>query len=215
MESAKQSIPCFLISSCGEKMAWVSTAKRVVVEWLLGSSADISELIGPLWKLVKSYLIVPVLRFALYVCLVLSFLLFVEWVHMMFLAALAKIIKKKPAKRYKWEPVKDDLESGSSDFPMVLVQIPIYNEIEVGFLFEFVFTPTPTCACEVRKCAEGVFVVLWGQVYKISIGAACRLSWPADRLVVQVLDDSTDLVIKVFWESAKFVKLITWIKEYR
>lgn len=46
--------------------------------------------------------------------------------------------------------------------------------------------------------AEFDFVMLWGQVYKISIGAACRLSWPADRLVIQVLDDSTDLVIKVF-----------------
>ncbi|KAH6773078.1 cellulose synthase-like A02 [Perilla frutescens var. hirtella] len=149
-ESAKQSIPCFLIS-CNGKMATVSTTKRVVIEWLLGSSADISEKFGPLWKFVKSYVLVPVLRFGLYVCLVLSFLLFLEWVHMMFLAALAKIMRKKPAKRYKWEPMKDDLESGSLDFPMV---------------------------------------------YKISIGAACGLSWPADRLVVQVLDDSTDLVIK-------------------
>ncbi|CDY47368.1 BnaCnng15050D [Brassica napus] len=24
------------------------------------------------------------------------------------------------------------------------------------------------------------------------IGAACRLMWPSDRLIVQVLDDSTD-----------------------
>ena len=36
-----------------------------------------------------------------------------------------------------------------------------------------------------------------GQVYKLSIGAACGLSWPADRLVIQVLDDSTDPTIKV------------------
>lgn len=35
------------------------------------------------------------------------------------------------------------------------------------------------------------------QVYKVSIGAACNLSWPADRMVIQVLDDSTDPVIKV------------------
>jgi beta-mannan synthase len=35
------------------------------------------------------------------------------------------------------------------------------------------------------------------QVYQLSIGAACGLSWPSDRLVVQVLDDSTDPVIKV------------------
>lgn len=44
--------------------------------------------------------------------------------------------------------------------------------------------------------AEGVSVCWW-QVYKISIGAACKLSWPTDRFVIQVLDDSTDLVIKV------------------
>jgi hypothetical protein len=36
------------------------------------------------------------------------------------------------------------------------------------------------------------------QVYQLSIGAVCGLSWPADRLVVQVLDDSTDEVIKVW-----------------
>lgn len=36
------------------------------------------------------------------------------------------------------------------------------------------------------------------QVYKLSIGAACGLSWPADRLVIQVLDDSTDPTVKVY-----------------
>ncbi|CAL0321246.1 unnamed protein product [Lupinus luteus] len=34
-------------------------------------------------------------------------------------------------------------------------------------------------------------------VYQLSIGAACELSWPSDRIIVQVLDDSTDPVIKV------------------
>lgn len=34
-------------------------------------------------------------------------------------------------------------------------------------------------------------------MYKLSIGAACGLSWPSDRVIVQVLDDSTDPVIKV------------------
>ncbi|MCL7029264.1 hypothetical protein MKW94_020301, partial [Papaver nudicaule] len=33
-------------------------------------------------------------------------------------------------------------------------------------------------------------------VYKLSIGAVCRLSWPSDRIIVQVLDDSTDPLIK-------------------
>jgi hypothetical protein len=35
------------------------------------------------------------------------------------------------------------------------------------------------------------------KVYKLSIGAACALEWPSERLVIQVLDDSTDPVVKV------------------
>lgn len=35
------------------------------------------------------------------------------------------------------------------------------------------------------------------QVYKLSIGAACALTWPPDRIIIQVLDDSTDPMIKV------------------
>lgn len=34
------------------------------------------------------------------------------------------------------------------------------------------------------------------KVYKLSIGAACALEWPSDRVVIQVLDDSTDPVVK-------------------
>lgn len=35
------------------------------------------------------------------------------------------------------------------------------------------------------------------QVYQLSIGAACGLSWPSDRIIIQVLDDSTDSTVKV------------------
>lgn len=34
------------------------------------------------------------------------------------------------------------------------------------------------------------------EVYQLSIGAACGLSWPSDRIIVQVLDDSTDTTTK-------------------
>ncbi|OIV89704.1 hypothetical protein TanjilG_05159 [Lupinus angustifolius] len=77
--------------------------------------------------------------------------------------AFVKLFGYKPEKRYKWEPIRDDLELGNTAYPMVLVQIPMYNEKEV---------------------------------YKLSIGAACGLSWPSDRIIIQVLDDSTDPVIK-------------------
>ncbi|RZC76806.1 hypothetical protein C5167_000961, partial [Papaver somniferum] len=33
-------------------------------------------------------------------------------------------------------------------------------------------------------------------VYKVSIGAACGLSWPPDRIIIQVLDDSTAPIVK-------------------
>jgi len=35
------------------------------------------------------------------------------------------------------------------------------------------------------------------QVYQLSIGAACGLGWPSDRIIIQILDDSTDPTIKV------------------
>ncbi|KAL4286442.1 hypothetical protein AHAS_Ahas19G0086600 [Arachis hypogaea] len=76
---------------------------------------------------------------------------------------LVKLFWKKPEQRYKYESIQDDLELGSSNFPVVLIQIPMFNEKEV---------------------------------YKVSIGAACNLSWPADRLVIQVLDNSIEPTIK-------------------
>ncbi|KAE8767352.1 mannan synthase 1-like [Hordeum vulgare] len=62
----------------------------------------------------------------------------------------------------------DDLETGGADRPMVLIQIPMFNE---------------------------------KQVYRLSIGAACGLWWPSDKLVIQVLDDSTDAGIRSLVEA--------------
>lgn len=36
------------------------------------------------------------------------------------------------------------------------------------------------------------FTILYMKVYAQSIGAACQLDWPKDRLLIQVLDDSDD-----------------------
>uniref|UniRef100_J3N2J0 glucomannan 4-beta-mannosyltransferase n=1 Tax=Oryza brachyantha TaxID=4533 RepID=J3N2J0_ORYBR len=80
-------------------------------------------------------------------------------------AAAAGRLLRSPHRGYRWEPMPaaaDDPEAPEL-FPMVLVQIPMYNEKEV---------------------------------YKLSIGAACALTWPPDRIIIQVLDDSTDPFIK-------------------
>ncbi|CAN1357113.1 Glucomannan 4-beta-mannosyltransferase 9 [Linum perenne] len=100
-----------------------------------------------------------------------SVMLFVERVYMGVVIILIKLFGRRPEKRFKWEPMKDDVELGNGVYPMVLVQIPMYNEREVSTKFN-------------------------GQVYQLSIGAACGLSWPSDRIIIQVLDDSTDPTIK-------------------
>ncbi|WOK93564.1 hypothetical protein Cni_G02264 [Canna indica] len=54
-------------------------------------------------------------------------------------------------------------------------------------------------ACLASSGHYGIF----SKVYKLSIGAACGLSWPLDRLIIQVLGDSTDPEIKNFLFIAK------------
>ncbi|XP_026427261.1 glucomannan 4-beta-mannosyltransferase 9-like [Papaver somniferum] len=92
-----------------------------------------------------------------------SIMVFIERVYVGFVILFVKLFGWKPEKRYRFEAIQVDVEKGNSNYPMVLVQIPMYNEKEV---------------------------------YKLSVGAACGLSWPSDRLIIQVLDDSTDPIIK-------------------
>ncbi|KAG6510819.1 hypothetical protein ZIOFF_028858 [Zingiber officinale] len=115
------------------------------------------------WQQVKAPVVVPLLQLAVYICLSLSVMLFVEKVYMAVVISAVRLLGRKPEKRYKWELMSDDAELGTSAYPMVLIQIPMYNEKEV---------------------------------YQLSIGAACGLSWPSDRIIIQVLDDSTDESIK-------------------
>ncbi|KAG8504095.1 hypothetical protein CXB51_002415 [Gossypium anomalum] len=110
---------------------------------------DLSMQMAVIWGQIKAPLIVPLLKLAVVVCLIMSVMLFIERVYMGIVIALVKLFGWKPDKRFKWEAIKDDVELGNSAYPMVLVQIPMYNEREV---------------------------------YQLSIGAACGLSWPSDRI---------------------------------
>ena len=96
-----------------------------------GTTADVAGQIGLIWELIRTPLIVPLLRLALYICLAMCLMLFVERLYMGIVIILVKLFWKKPEKRYKWEPMRDDLESGNASYPMVLVQIPMFNEKEV------------------------------------------------------------------------------------
>uniref|UniRef100_A0A6V7QTJ6 glucomannan 4-beta-mannosyltransferase n=1 Tax=Ananas comosus var. bracteatus TaxID=296719 RepID=A0A6V7QTJ6_ANACO len=134
------------------------------VESIYRSLDEVSlDRVGVIWREVRSRAIAPVLSVAVALCMVMSFMLVFEAAYMSAVSLGVKLLRRKPEKRYKWEPIEGDEEKGSLAFPMVLVQIPMYNEKEV---------------------------------YKLSIRAACALTWPPDRIIIQVLDDSTDPLIK-------------------
>jgi beta-mannan synthase len=99
------------------------------------SSSDIAGQLSLIWELLKAPLIVPLLTLGVYICLAMSLMLFMERVYMGIVIILVKLFWKKPDKRYKWEPMQDDLESGNLNFPVVLVQIPMFNEREVSSSF--------------------------------------------------------------------------------
>ncbi|KAF0900097.1 hypothetical protein E2562_026830 [Oryza meyeriana var. granulata] len=122
---------------------------------------------------VRALVVVPAVRLLVAVSLAMTVMILAEKLFVAAVCLAVRAFRLKPERRYKWLPIgatasDDDEEAclgaaAGTVFPMVLVQIPMYNEREV---------------------------------YKLSIGAACALDWPSDRVVIQVLDDSTDPTVK-------------------
>jgi beta-mannan synthase len=145
-------------------------------------------------------------------------LLFLERVYMAVVISGVRLLRLRPDRRYRCDPLpEDDPELGSSAFPVVLVQIPMFNEREVRTPARRITLQRHAAIAGQAPVAAVLLRIRWVtnnlgclavvvpragvrsvQVYQLSIGAVCGLSWPADRLVVQVLDDSTDEVIKVY-----------------
>ena len=115
------------------------TSTTIMPDTLGGARDDIATQMGFIWGQIKAPLIVPLLRVAVVLSLTMSLMLFIERVYMGVVIALVKLFGRKPEKRYKWEPIKDDLELGNSAYPMVLVQIPMFNEREVPILSFFFY----------------------------------------------------------------------------
>ncbi|WOK97588.1 putative mannan synthase 11 [Canna indica] len=128
------------------------------------SAAGALNQAAAIWAAARAAVLVPSMQVAVVLCLVMSVMLVVEKLSMALVALYVKVFRRTPEKIHKWEPLtSQDVEAGSAAFPVVLVQIPMFNEREV---------------------------------YQMSIGAVCTLAWPNSRLIVQVLDDSTDLTIR-------------------
>lgn len=108
-----------------------TSQKILIPETFQNPGYDIASQIGLMWELIKAPLIVPLLTLGVYICLAMSLMLFMERLYMGIVIILVKLFWKKPEKRYKFEPIQDDVEMGSSNFPVVLIQIPMFNEKEV------------------------------------------------------------------------------------
>lgn len=85
---------------------------------------------------VRSAVIAPVMRAATAICLVMSAMLLAEVVFMAAVSLGVMVLRLRPERRYKWEAIGGDEEVGSGAYPMVLVQIPMYNEREVETFLE-------------------------------------------------------------------------------
>lgn len=92
--------------------------KFFIPESLQVSREDVASQIGLMWELIKAPLIVPLLRVGVYICLLMSLMLFMERVYMGIVIILVKLFWKKPEKRYNWEAIEDDEELGSTNFPV-------------------------------------------------------------------------------------------------
>ncbi|KAJ0714425.1 putative glucomannan 4-beta-mannosyltransferase [Helianthus annuus] len=130
------------------------------------SAYDFSGSFTDMWRDMRVSMVIPPLTVAICICVTMSIMMFIERVYMTVVLLLVKFTGKKKYTQYKLEALKEDLEQNRR-YPMVLVQIPMFNEKEV---------------------------------YKLSIGSVCSLTWPSDRLVVQVLDDSTNDVLRTLVE---------------
>jgi len=78
--------------------------------------------------------VAPALQAAVWACMLMSVMLVVEATYNCAVSIGVKLLGWKPEHRFKWEPLAGDGDEEKGDaaaaYPMVMVQIPMYNELE-------------------------------------------------------------------------------------
>lgn len=85
---------------------------------------------GDVWQSVRGPIMVPALQTAVYVCALMSIILFLGRLYLACVLIYVKIMRGKKYTKYKVEAVMAELQR-VKEHPKVLVQIPMYNEKEV------------------------------------------------------------------------------------
>lgn len=121
-----------------------------------------AEMGGLFWEQATGPLIAPILKLCVGACLGMSLMLFFERVYMAIVILFLKLSRKNPHKTYNWDPIKDDLELAHSAYPMVLVQIPMYNEKEVSSPLNLHFSSNGISRClKSFEFNSSCFNILW------------------------------------------------------
>ncbi|RWW08504.1 hypothetical protein GW17_00028043 [Ensete ventricosum] len=95
------------------------------------ATAQVLNRAATAWAAVRAAVVVPSMNAAVAVCLAMSVMLVVEKLSMALVALYVKVFRRTPERIYKWEPLSQDVELSSLAYPLVLVQIPMFNEREV------------------------------------------------------------------------------------
>ena len=161
--------------------------------WNLAASALALPVIGleslyASWLRFRATYVAPGIQFLTDACVVLFLIQSADRLIQCLGCFYIHIKRIKPKPKSLALPDVEDPDAGY--YPMVLVQIPMCNEKEVGVVFLALNTTqfwSPT-----SRSFDNWFVVGFLQVYQQSIAAVCNLDWPKSNFLVQVLDDSDD-----------------------
>lgn len=85
---------------------------------------------------VRALLVVPAVRALVALSLAMTVMILAEKLFVCAVCLAVRVLRLRPERRYRWEPIVaspagDEEEAGGARHPMVLVQIPMYNEREV------------------------------------------------------------------------------------
>ncbi|KAM0858563.1 hypothetical protein ACQ4PT_047756 [Festuca glaucescens] len=133
-----------------------------------------ADTVATAWAALRARAVAPALRAAVWASLAMSSMLLVEAACMSLISLVAvRLLRRRPERRYKWEPMAGAAAGCDVEDP-----------------------PASTDGREFPRVLVQIPMYNEKEVYKLSIGAACALTWPPDRIIIQVLDDSTDPIIK-------------------
>lgn len=109
-----------------EEAARVWAELPVRVDWAAAAAQCAS-----LWAHARALLVVPAVRLLVALSLAMTVMVLAEKLFVCAVCVAVRAFRLGPHRRYRWEPIAATA-ADSVGYPVVLVQIPMYNEREVS-----------------------------------------------------------------------------------